>query len=131
MGTRKRRNKSFVCYSIFISSYFSLQLSSYNFLSTDSVHPFGITKVLISQSEESIAQNGEIDQTTHIDSSSEEPYFVRDELHCVLQTPPLELFESHLTANNRVMQASCTLTENFTATQICSSWVSNVTFDMQ
>lgn len=81
----------------------ALQWAAYNFLSTDPVQPFGITKeVLSSRSEESTAQHGEANQTTDIDLSSEEPSFVRAELHCVLQTPPLELFESHLTANNRV-----------------------------
>lgn len=92
-------------YAILFSVYpiSSLQWAAYNFLSTDPVQPFGVTKeVLSSQSEESTAENGEADQTTDIDSSSEEPSFVRAELHSVLQTPPSELLESHLTADNRV-----------------------------
>lgn len=92
-------------YAILFSVYpiSSLQWAAYNFLSTDPVQPFGVTKeVLSSQSEESTAENGEADQTTDIGSSSEEPSFVRAELHSVLQTPPSELLESHLTADNRV-----------------------------
>lgn len=81
----------------------ALQWAAYNFLSTDPVQPFGITKeVLSSRAEECTAENGEADQTTDMDSSSEEPSFVRAELHSVLQTPPFELLASHLTANNRV-----------------------------
>jgi len=53
------------------------------------------------------SENGEANQTTDVDSSSEEPSFVRAELHCILQTSTFELLESHFTSNNRVMQACC------------------------